>query len=180
MAAPAAAATNLYPPFLLLLPSPLRPRPALRLGGFPLLAAAAVSAGGGGGGEVAARKADKTRQLQKRVLVGVSVGVGAGGVVVAGGWVFAAAVAAAVLAGAREYFELVRGTAGGGGTPPPRYVSRVCSAICAFMPILTLVIEVEFSYDLRNKVPSFSALCSWSGSGCLSKMICAFDGLLLC
>ncbi|KAL5207918.1 hypothetical protein ABZP36_032353 [Zizania latifolia] len=140
---------------LLLVPSPPRPHPTLRLRlvipsppplrlrrRFPLLAAAAVSAGGGGGGssEEAASKREKSRQLQKRVLVGVAIGVGAGGVVVAGGWVFAAAVAvaAAVLAGAREYFGLVRGTASGGGTPPPRYVSRVCSAICALMPILTL------------------------------------------
>uniref|UniRef100_A0A0E0CEU9 phosphatidate cytidylyltransferase n=1 Tax=Oryza meridionalis TaxID=40149 RepID=A0A0E0CEU9_9ORYZ len=139
-----------------LLPSQPRPRLTLRLRLLiptppplqrllrrsPLLAAAAVSAdgggGGGGGGEEAERKREKSRQLQKRVLVGVAIGVGAGGVVVAGGWVFAAAVAAAVLAGAREYFGLVRGTAGGGGTPPPRYVSRVCSAICALMPILTL------------------------------------------
>jgi phosphatidate cytidylyltransferase len=89
-------------------------------------------------GDEAARKADKARKLQKRVLVGVAIGVGAGGIVVAGSWVFAAAVAAAVLAGSREYFELVRGTAGGGGTPPPRYVSRVCSVICASMPILAL------------------------------------------
>ncbi|AQK60850.1 Phosphatidate cytidylyltransferase [Zea mays] len=151
MAAPAPGATRLHPPFLLL-PSPPRPHPPLRLRfllpsppplrlrrRFPLLAAAAVSAGGGGGGEEAAgRKADKARQLQKRVLVGVAIGVGAGGIVVAGGWVFAAAVAAAVLAGSREYFELVRSTASGGGTPPPRYVSRACSAICALMPILTL------------------------------------------
>jgi phosphatidate cytidylyltransferase len=72
------------------------------------------------------------------VLVGVAIGVGAGGIVVAGGWVFAAAVAAAILAGSREYFELVRGTADGGGIPPPRYVSRVCSVICASMPILAL------------------------------------------
>jgi hypothetical protein len=72
------------------------------------------------------------------VLVGIAIGVVAGGVVVAGGWVFAAAMAAVGLAGAREYFGLVRGTAVGGGTPPPRYVSRVCSAICALMPILTL------------------------------------------
>ncbi|PAN03790.1 hypothetical protein PAHAL_1G022300 [Panicum hallii] len=147
--APAPAATHFQPPFLLL-PSPPRPHPPLRLRfllpsppplrlrrRFPLLAAAAVSAGGGGG-EEAARKADKARQLQKRVLVGVAIGVGAGGIVVAGGWVFAAAVSAAVLAGSREYFELVRSTAGGGGTPPPRYVSRVCSAICALLPILTL------------------------------------------
>ncbi|CAL4971672.1 unnamed protein product [Urochloa decumbens] len=146
---PAPAATHLQRPFLLL-PSPPRPHPPLRLRlllpsppplrlrrRFPLLAAAAISASAGGG-EEATRKAEKARQLQKRVLVGVAIGVGAGGVVVAGGWVFSAALAAVVLAGSREYFELVRNTAGGGGTPPPRYVSRVCSAICALMPILTL------------------------------------------
>ncbi|KAG8076639.1 hypothetical protein GUJ93_ZPchr0006g43505 [Zizania palustris] len=138
---------------LLLVPSLPRPHPTLRLRllipsppplrlrrRFPLLAAAAVSAGGGGGvnSEEAGSKREKSRQLQKRVLVGVAIGVGAGGIMVAGGWVFAAAVAATVLAAAREYFGLVRGTAGGGGTPPPRFVSRVCSAICALMPILTL------------------------------------------
>ncbi|TVU33554.1 hypothetical protein EJB05_25379, partial [Eragrostis curvula] len=148
--APAAAATHLHHPFRLL-PPLRRPHPPLRLRlllpsppplrlrrRFPLLAAAAVSAGSGGVGDEAAKKVDKSRQLQKRVLVGVAIGVGAGGVVVAGGWVFAAAVSAVVLAGAREYFELVRGTAGGGGTPPPRYVSRACSVICAAMPILAL------------------------------------------
>ncbi|KAF8677155.1 hypothetical protein HU200_046627 [Digitaria exilis] len=147
MAAP--AVSHLHSPFLLI-PSPPRPHPPLHLRfllpsppplglrrRFPLLAAAAISTGGGGK-EEAARKAEKARQLQKRVLVGVAIGVGAGGVVVAGGWVFATAVAAAVLAGSREYFELVRSTASGGVTPPPRYVSRVCSAICAVMPILTL------------------------------------------
>uniref|UniRef100_A0A453N4S4 phosphatidate cytidylyltransferase n=1 Tax=Aegilops tauschii subsp. strangulata TaxID=200361 RepID=A0A453N4S4_AEGTS len=91
-----------------------------------------------GRAEEAAEKSDKARQLQRRVLVGIAIGVGAGGVVVAGGWVFTAAMTAVVLAGAREYFGLVRGTASGGSTPPPRYVSRVCSAICALMPILTL------------------------------------------
>lgn len=57
----------------------------------------------------------------------------------AGGWVFTAAVAAAVFAAAREYFELVRSRGiAAGMTPPPRYVSRVCSVICALMPVLTL------------------------------------------
>lgn len=57
----------------------------------------------------------------------------------AGKWVFTVALAAAVFAGAREYFELVRSRGiAAGMTPPPRFVSRACSVICAVMPILTL------------------------------------------
>ncbi|RWW15339.1 hypothetical protein GW17_00020831 [Ensete ventricosum] len=78
-------------------------------------------------------------QLRKRVVFGLGIGLGAGGVVVTGGWVFTVAVAAAVFASAREYFELVRSRGiAAGMTPPPRYVSRVCSVICALMPMLTL------------------------------------------
>lgn len=81
----------------------------------------------------------KESQFKKRVVFGLGIGILVGGVVLAGGWVFTAALAAAVFIGAREYFELVRShgiTAG--MTPPPRYVSRVCSVICAVMPLLTL------------------------------------------
>ncbi|KAJ6797272.1 phosphatidate cytidylyltransferase 4, chloroplastic-like [Iris pallida] len=78
-------------------------------------------------------------QLRKRVVFGLGIGLGTGGIVVYGGWVFTLAVSAAVFAGAREYFELVRSRGiASGMTPPPRYVSRVCSVICALMPILTL------------------------------------------
>lgn len=81
----------------------------------------------------------KTNQLRKRVVVGLGIGVTVGGVVLAGGWVFTVALAAAVFVGAREYFELVRSRGiTAGMTPPPRYVSRVCSIICAIMPIVTL------------------------------------------
>ncbi|CAL9757245.1 unnamed protein product [Musa acuminata subsp. burmannicoides] len=84
-------------------------------------------------------KGSQGMQLRKRVIFGLGIGFGAGGVVVAGGWVFTVALAAAVFAGAREYFELVRSRGiAAGMTPPPRYVSRVCSVICALMPILTL------------------------------------------
>lgn len=81
----------------------------------------------------------KASQLKKRVIFGLGIGVSAGGVVLAGGWVFTMALAVAVFVGAREYFELVRSRGiAAGMTPPPRYVSRVCSVICALMPILTL------------------------------------------
>lgn len=80
----------------------------------------------------------KASQLRKRIVFGLAIGVSVGGVVLAGGWVFTAAFAAAVLIGAREYFELVRSRGiTAGMTPPPRYVSRVCSIICTLMPIYT-------------------------------------------
>ena len=57
----------------------------------------------------------------------------------AGGWAFTVAVAAAAFIASREYFGLVRsGGITAGMTPPPRYVSRVCCVICTLMPILTL------------------------------------------
>ncbi|WOG95492.1 hypothetical protein DCAR_0414814 [Daucus carota subsp. sativus] len=81
----------------------------------------------------------KASQLKKRVVFGIGIGVCVGGVVLAGGWVFTVALAAAVFAGAREYFELVRSRGiAAGMTPPPRFVSRVCSVICALMPLVTL------------------------------------------
>ncbi|KAJ4804604.1 Phosphatidate cytidylyltransferase [Rhynchospora pubera] len=80
-----------------------------------------------------------SNQLKKRVLFGLGIGFAAGGVVVAGGWVFTAAMAAVVLTGSREFFGLVRSRRiADGMAPPPRYVSRVCSVICSLMPIFTL------------------------------------------
>lgn len=78
-------------------------------------------------------------QLRNRIVFGLGIGLSAGGIVLAGGWVFAAAMAAVVFAGAREYFELVRSRGiTEGMTPPPRYVSRVCSVICALMPLFVM------------------------------------------
>ncbi|XP_008794843.3 phosphatidate cytidylyltransferase 5, chloroplastic-like [Phoenix dactylifera] len=85
------------------------------------------------------QRQNQVSQLRKRVTFGLGIGLGAGGIVVAGGWLFTVAVAAAVFAGAREYFGLVRSRGiAAGMTPPPRYLSRVCLVICALMPILTL------------------------------------------
>ncbi|XP_059633928.1 phosphatidate cytidylyltransferase 4, chloroplastic isoform X2 [Cornus florida] len=87
----------------------------------------------------ASESQQKASQLRKRVVFGLGIGISVGGVVLAGGWVFTVVIAAAVFVGAREYFELVRSRGiATGMTPPPRYVSRVCSVICALMPILTL------------------------------------------
>ena len=69
----------------------------------------------------------------------MGIGVLVGGVVLAGEWVFTVALSAAVFAGSREYFELVRSRGiASGMTPPPRFVSRACSVICSVMPLLTL------------------------------------------
>lgn len=85
------------------------------------------------------QKQKSRSQFKKRVTFGLGIGLSVGGIVLAGGWVFTVAVAAAVLLSAREYFELVRSKGiAQGMTPPPRYLSRVCSIICALMPILTL------------------------------------------
>lgn len=71
-------------------------------------------------------------------MFGLGIGVSVGGVILAGGWIFTVAFAAAVFIGAQEYFELVRSRGiTTGMTPPPRYVSQVCSVICALMPIFT-------------------------------------------
>ncbi|CAH2057903.1 unnamed protein product [Thlaspi arvense] len=81
----------------------------------------------------------KASQFKKRVIFGIGIGLPVGGVVLAGGWAFTVALAASVFIGSREYFELVRSRGiAKGMTPPPLYVSRVCSVICALMPILTL------------------------------------------
>lgn len=81
----------------------------------------------------------KASQLRKRIIFGLGIGISVGGVLLAGEWVFTVFMAAAVFIGAREYFELVRSRGiAAGMTPPPRYVSRVCSVICSLMPILTL------------------------------------------
>ncbi|XP_052179698.1 phosphatidate cytidylyltransferase 4, chloroplastic [Diospyros lotus] len=81
----------------------------------------------------------KAEQLKNRVVFGIAIGISGGGIILAGGWVFTVAVAAAAFVAAREYFELVRSRGiAAGMTPPPQYVSQVCSVICTLMPILTL------------------------------------------
>ncbi|CAI8598176.1 unnamed protein product [Vicia faba] len=83
--------------------------------------------------------AQKGSQLKNRVVFGLGIGISAGAIILAGGWVFAAAMAAAVFAGSREYFELIRSQGiTEGMTPPPLYVSRVCSVICALMPLYVM------------------------------------------
>ena len=59
-------------------------------------------------------------QLRKWVVFGLGIGIGVGEIVVSGGWVFTTALAVAVFAASREYFELVRSHGiADGMTPPP-------------------------------------------------------------
>ncbi|KAI3959394.1 hypothetical protein MKW98_018984 [Papaver atlanticum] len=82
---------------------------------------------------------EKVSLFKKRVVFGVAIGVGVAGVVLAGGWIFTVALAAVVYIGAGEYFELVRSQGiTSGMTPLPQYLTRICSVICALMPVLTL------------------------------------------
>ncbi|XP_039134928.1 phosphatidate cytidylyltransferase 4, chloroplastic-like isoform X2 [Dioscorea cayenensis subsp. rotundata] len=120
-------------------------------------------------------------QLKKRVVFGLGIGLSAGAVVLAGGWVFTLALAAVVFVGAREYFELVRSRGiADGMTPPPRYVSRACSVICACMPILTLYLG-----HMDVSVPSSAflvaiALVLQRGSPRFAQLSSAMFGLFYC
>lgn len=89
--------------------------------------------------DVAPEVQPKSSKLKKRVISGLAIGLSVGGIVLTGGWIFTFSLAAVVYLGSREYFELVRSRGiAAGMTPPPRYLSRVCSIICALMPIFTL------------------------------------------
>ncbi|KAK9274418.1 hypothetical protein L1049_019233 [Liquidambar formosana] len=123
----------------------------------------------------------KASQLKKRIIFGLGIGFPAGGVVLAGGWVFTVALASAVLVGAREYFELVRShgiTAG--MTPPPRYVSRVCSVICVLMPILTLYFgHIDVSVTSAAFVVAMALLLQ-RGNPRFAQLSSAMFGLFYC
>lgn len=123
--------------------------------------------------DVVSEQHEKASQLKKRIIFGLGIGLSIGIVVLAGGWVFTAVMAAAVFVGAREYFELVRSRGiTAGMTPPPRYVSRVCSVICALMPILTFyrgqmdvsvtsgAFLVAMALHLQRGIPRFAQLSS--------------------
>ncbi|XP_061364930.1 phosphatidate cytidylyltransferase 4, chloroplastic-like isoform X2 [Gastrolobium bilobum] len=125
--------------------------------------------------------AQKVSQLRNRIVFGLGIGITVGGVVLAGGWVFTVAMAAAVFAGAREYFELVRSHGiTEGMTPPPRYVSRVCSIICALMP---LFIMYRGHIDVSVTSAAFvlaMALLLQRGSPRFAQLSSAIFGLFYC
>ncbi|XP_019258192.1 PREDICTED: phosphatidate cytidylyltransferase 4, chloroplastic-like [Nicotiana attenuata] len=123
----------------------------------------------------------KNSQLKKRVVFGLGIGISVGGVVLAGGWVFTVALAAAVFMGAREYFELVRSRGiADGMTPPPRYISRVCSVICALMPVLTLYLgQIDVSVTSAAFVVAM-ALLMQRGIPRFAQLTSAMFGLFYC
>nr|XP_043621202.1 phosphatidate cytidylyltransferase 4, chloroplastic-like [Erigeron canadensis] len=123
----------------------------------------------------------KSSQLTKRVVFGLGIGVSAGGVVLTGGWVFSTALAAVVFAGSREYFELVRSRGiASGMTPPPRYVSRACSVICALMPLFTLYRgQIDVSVASAAFVVAMALLLQ-RGSPRFSQLSSTIFGLFYC
>ncbi|XP_030513808.2 phosphatidate cytidylyltransferase 4, chloroplastic-like isoform X1 [Rhodamnia argentea] len=131
-------------------------------------------------GETDMETQQKASQLRKRIVFGLGIGISVGGVVLAGGWVFTVALASAVFAGSREYFELVRSRGiAAGMTPPPRYVSRVCSVICALMPILTLYFGLDFSVTSAAFLVAIALLLQ-RGNPRFSQLSSTIFGLFYC
>ncbi|XP_010512393.1 PREDICTED: phosphatidate cytidylyltransferase 5, chloroplastic [Camelina sativa] len=127
------------------------------------------------------QKQKSRSQFKKRVIFGLGIGLSVGGIVLAGGWVFTTALAAAVLLSAREYFELVRSKGiAQGMTPPPRYLSRVCSVICALMPILTLYFgHIDISVTSAAFVVAMALLLQ-RGNPRFSQLSSTMFGLFYC
>ncbi|KAK9093838.1 hypothetical protein Scep_025307 [Stephania cephalantha] len=126
-------------------------------------------------------KSSSGSQLKKRIVFGLAIGISVGGVVLAGGSVFTVAVAAAVFAAAREYFELLRSRGiAAGMTPPPRYVSRVCSVICALMPLLTLYFgQIDVSVTSAAFIVALALLLQ-RGNPRFAQLSSAIFGLFYC
>ncbi|KAL1219231.1 Phosphatidate cytidylyltransferase 5 [Cardamine amara subsp. amara] len=127
------------------------------------------------------QKQKSRSQFKKRIVFGLGIGFSVGGIVLAGGWVFTVALAAAVLLSAREYFELVRSKGiARGMTPPPRYLSRVCSVICALMPILTLYFgHIDISVTSAAFVVAMALLLQ-RGNPRFSQLSSTMFGLFYC
>ncbi|KAF4401123.1 hypothetical protein G4B88_013964 [Cannabis sativa] len=131
--------------------------------------------------DTASESQQKSSQLKKRIVFGLGIGLSVGAVVLAGGWLFTVAFAAAIFVGSREYFELVRSRGMTSGmTPPPRYVSRTCSVICAFMPILTLYFgHIDVSVTLAAFVVAMALLLQ-RGNPRFSQLSSTMFGLFYC
>ncbi|CAK7347871.1 unnamed protein product [Dovyalis caffra] len=129
----------------------------------------------------ASKHQQKASQLRKRIIFGLVIGISAGGIVLAGGWVFTLALTAVVFVGAREYFELVRSHGiTVGMTPPPRYVSRVCSVICALMPMLTLYFgQIDFPVTYAAFVVAIALLLQ-RGNPRFAQLSSTMFGLFYC
>ncbi|XP_021716998.1 phosphatidate cytidylyltransferase 4, chloroplastic-like [Chenopodium quinoa] len=123
----------------------------------------------------------KAGQLKNRIIYGFVIGISVGGIILAGGWVYTIGVAAAVFIAAREYFGLVRSDGIAiGMTPPPRYVSRVCSVICALMPIWTLYAgHIDISVTSAAFIVA-TALLLQRGNPRFAQLSSAVFGLFYC
>ncbi|KAE9445939.1 hypothetical protein C3L33_22162, partial [Rhododendron williamsianum] len=132
-------------------------------------------------GDSASERQQKAGQLKKRIFFGLGIGISCGGVVLVGGWVFTFAIAAAVFVGAREYFELVRSHGiAEGMTPPPRYLSRACSVICALMPLLTLYFgQIDVSVTSAAFVVAMALLLQ-KGNPRFAQLSSTMFGLFYC
>ncbi|XP_043717156.1 phosphatidate cytidylyltransferase 4, chloroplastic-like isoform X2 [Telopea speciosissima] len=140
-----------------------------------------VDAGMDRNDNLASDRHQRASQLKKRIVFGIGIGICVAGIVLAGGWVFTVALAAAVFVCAREYFELVRSRGiAKGMTPPPRYVSRACSVICALMPILTLYFgQIDVSVTSASFVVAMALLLQ-KGNPRFAQLSSAMFGLFYC
>lgn len=123
---------------------------------------------------------DNAKQLQKRILSGLVIGIFAGGAILMGGWVFTVAVAAAAFIAAWEYFELVKGVENATGVSLPQHVSGVCSFLCALMPIWTLYcghMDIPLAFAAYIMV---IALLLQREDPCFDQLTSAFFGLFYC
>ncbi|KMT12830.1 hypothetical protein BVRB_4g089220 [Beta vulgaris subsp. vulgaris] len=123
----------------------------------------------------------KASQLKDRVIFGLVIGISVGGIILAGGWVFTIGIAAAGFMSAREYFGLVRSDGiSMGMTPPPRYVSRVCSVICALLPIWTLYVgHIDISVTSAAFIVAIALLVQ-RGNPRFAQLSSAMFGLFYC
>ncbi|KNA23539.1 hypothetical protein SOVF_024070 [Spinacia oleracea] len=131
--------------------------------------------------EIHIEEQHKASQLKNRVIFGFVIGISVGGIILAGGWVFTIGVAAAVFIAAKEYFGLVRSDGiAVGMTPPPRYVSRVCSVICALLPIWTLYAgHIDISVTSAAFIVA-TALLLQRGNPRFAQLSSAVFGLFYC
>ncbi|KAJ7514508.1 hypothetical protein O6H91_23G048100 [Diphasiastrum complanatum] len=121
-------------------------------------------------------------QLRNRIVFGLGIGIGILFVTLAGGWVFTLALAVSILVGTEEYFGLVRSKGiAKGMAPPPLFVTHICSAICAAMPIMTLYFGGRMGVAVTTAAFLLAiVLLLQRGSPRFSQLSSAIFGLFYC